>query len=1001
LGAVVGTLGYMSPEQAALNNADIDTRSDIYSLGVLLYELLTGTTPLTKQHLQQTPLPELLRRIREEEPPKPSARLCSSDTLPTIAAARHTEPAKLTKLVRGELDWIVMKALEKDRSRRYETASAFAADVQRYLNDEPVLACPPSAAYRLRKFVRRHKTALGVAGLTLYFIALLGGGGGWFLRDRAAREQEVENKRLEREAALDREVNRLLDEAENLAEQGKSLEGLATLERADKLLASAGRAERPPQLLGLQKELAMARRVGDIYREPPPPPQRSRGRGKSAEEHYSEQQQDIRFATAFQEFGIDIDGLPPEESAARIGRTRIRQALVRALDEWAALRKQARGDDDPGWKKLVEVARQADSDDWRNRFRVALLRLDRPALEKLADEVPDRDVSPATLHLLGSALKDVGALVKAMNVLRQAQQQYRDDPWLNDTLGLFSLNELYPPRFDDAVRYYTNALALRPHSPHGHRALAVALDNLASKEALDEALAEYSRVTELTPEDPRAWYERGQLYSMVFHQDDKAMDDYVKAVKLDPNFAPARFAIAQQLVRKGQVHKDFAEFIELFRRTNDWGSLNTALRPLKGKGELNKLIATYRNNIQLKPEDATAHMVLGIALDANAQPGDAINEYKAAVHFSKNDAGIHAKLCDALVRAGRLDEAVIECRNALGLSKNDGIHNTLCGALVKAGRTDEALKEYRNAVLLYPDRDWVHLGLAAVLNQRYRQKVGRAALGEAVGVVAARLNYQDDLKEAVEEYRKGVRLYPREDFYAPHWNFGNFLRDNGQLGEAIGQYLEANRVDRRNKAWSYDPLEVTDCVFAIRALDEMAGVDKVREMRRRLPNVLAGKDQPKDAAEWLLLAQLCRMRQGQDFPSAVRFFREAFARYPALAEDLEVASRYSAACAAVLVGCGEAQRKPVGAQMRQQALDWLRADLEARSRLLDQAPIWVAESLRLWLEDPDLKPVRYPDWLASLPEPEQKAWKKLWDDVADTLCRAQAKAKWGKLLKER
>jgi eukaryotic-like serine/threonine-protein kinase len=165
IGSLVGTLEYMSPEQAEVNQLDIDTRSDIYSLGVLLYELLTGSTPFSREKLQQAGVLEMLRLIREQEPSRPSTKLSTAEGLPTLAANRSTEPAKLTRLVRGELDWIVMKALEKDRNRRYETAHGFAMDLQRYLADEPVEACPPSAAYRLRKFARRHKTVLAGAAL--------------------------------------------------------------------------------------------------------------------------------------------------------------------------------------------------------------------------------------------------------------------------------------------------------------------------------------------------------------------------------------------------------------------------------------------------------------------------------------------------------------------------------------------------------------------------------------------------------------------------------------------------------------------------------------------------------------------------------------------------------------------------------------------------------------------------------------------------------------------
>ncbi|MEM7308741.1 MAG: serine/threonine-protein kinase [Planctomycetota bacterium] len=187
---MIGTPAYMSPEQAEMSGLDIDTRSDVYALGVLLYELLTGTTPFDIQELLSQGFGEMMRVIREVEPHKPSTRISSlGDTASQTAARRCIDAKQLGTLLRGDLDWIIMKCLEKDRTRRYETASGLAADVQRHLDDEPVLASPPSTAYRVRKFVRRNRGRV-VAGVALAAVLVLGLVG-TTLGFLAAREQST------------------------------------------------------------------------------------------------------------------------------------------------------------------------------------------------------------------------------------------------------------------------------------------------------------------------------------------------------------------------------------------------------------------------------------------------------------------------------------------------------------------------------------------------------------------------------------------------------------------------------------------------------------------------------------------------------------------------------------------------------------------------------------------------------------------------------------------
>jgi eukaryotic-like serine/threonine-protein kinase len=239
---MIGTPLYMSPEQAELSGLDVDTRSDIYSLGVLLYELLTGTTPFDKERLRTAGYDEIRRIIREEQPAKPSTRMSTlGQAAATVSANRGSEPRKLSALFRGELDWIVMKALEKDRNRRYESASAFAADVERYLADEPVQACPPSAWYRFRKFARRNKAAvLTCAGVALGVLLAIGSA----LVMQAANNAAIKEEQKQTNAALERE-KQVNDDLVKSIEREVRAKYRQNVQLADRELAAEniGRAE--------------------------------------------------------------------------------------------------------------------------------------------------------------------------------------------------------------------------------------------------------------------------------------------------------------------------------------------------------------------------------------------------------------------------------------------------------------------------------------------------------------------------------------------------------------------------------------------------------------------------------------------------------------------------------------------------------------------------------------------------------------------------------------
>jgi Flp pilus assembly protein TadD len=1056
-GAILGTLAYMPPEQAHGGLTAADERADVFGLGAILCEVLTGKPPY-----EPTTTCGLLDKAASADLGSALARLAGCEADP-----------ELVQLARA--------CLAPDPADRPANAaevagavSAYRSGVQERLRIAELQAA--EARTRAAEQRKRFRVMLALAAVILALGLVGAWAWSWVNEERRDRAQQ-DARRREQAARVKQEtrqaVERALQDVEGSQKRGDETAARLALERAQGRLGNA-------ELKDLRVRLEGARRNQQVVADL----EQIRFKQAAHIEHRSPQPVPAAdYEAAFRKFGLDL--AEGSQAVRLLAASPVKEAIVVGLEAWADADQARR-------KLLLAMVRQADPNPWRDRLRRPISKADRAELERLAAKTDPPALSAAAVLRLGEALARAGA--NKTDWLRRAQRAHPGDFWINFELGnhLAFFPAQTPANQDQAIGYLRAALAARPSSAATWTLLGLALEergdlaealaacrkavdlnpkfgpahvNLARVQAFSRdpkrAVQSYEAALVLDPRDVSAWTglglaqaELGQLEKAVKacrkavalaparasnlanlagvlarSGDHPAAEEAIrKAIALRPKDGVFRYNLGTYLVERGRL----AEAVEVLGQAVEldpdsasaWNNLAATLLKLK---RLEDALPALRSLAALKPNDAEVHALLGGLLLDLGQPAAAAGTLARAITLAPDSARAHADLGKALTKLGRRDEALDAFRAALRLdpgnpvylheigstlaAKGDlpaavtafrqslarkpgvpGPHAGLGLALVARGETQEAIKELREAVRLRTTDATVYLTLGGLLTNGGDPAEGARLLREAVrraprnpnahynlGLALDNLGQPD---EALACYREALSLDPG---FAEAWcNTGLVHMRAGRFTEAVENLRVGHAVGSKRAAWPYD-----SALWLKTAQRQL-------HLEQRLPALLKAEQVPADAMESLEMARMCH-KHIELYAAAARFWAHAFAAKLSLADDPRSGERFRAACAAALAGCGKGKDAPTlddraRAALRKQALDWLRADLNAWEKLLPGAKAedlaTLRRSLGQWRQTPDLGSVRGASALKQLPPDERAGWQQLWADVDSLRDRA-------------